>query len=232
MKCVKAAVLSGVLLSVASFSYADAIVIEDFESGSYGASWTRTGPRDFGSVNPAAAHDGGYGVSNSGWAWYTGEAGQLAEGDSVSAWFRMNSSSGRFYLGFDSDAFGTDSFVAAKNSGDIRFQENLGYGYRELNISGQSFEIGSWYLAEVVLGAGNTATGNLYGSDGTTLLNSLSHTFTDGFDGGVAIRSFGNIDIDTIAVDKATAPVPEPSTTLLFATGIAGLAGLMRRRRK
>ncbi|HFQ80608.1 MAG TPA: PEP-CTERM sorting domain-containing protein [Desulfobacterales bacterium] len=206
---------------------ASATMIEDFESGSFGAGWVTVG--GFGSVSTSAAHDGSYGVTDPEWTYYTGADGQVSEGDSISAWFKAGT--GRFYLGFDADGSGGDSFVSAPNTSDIRFQENPGYGFIELNTSSQSWNIGNWYFAEVLLGPGNTAIGNLYGSDGTTLLNTVSHTFSDGFGGGVAIRSFGGFNIDTISVNSA-APVPEPATMLLFGIGIAGLAGSRIRRKK
>ncbi len=202
----------------------NATIIEDFESGSFGSAWVNVSG-GFGSVNSSAAHDGSFGVTDPGWSYYTGADGQVSEGSRISAWFQAGN--GRFYLGFDADGSGGSSFVSATNTGDIRFQENPGYNFVELTTSATVWNIGSWYFAEVLLGTGNVAIGNLYSSDGTTLLNSVSQTFSGGFGGGVAIRSFGGFNIDTISVDSTT--VPEPTPLALFGLGLAGI-GFSRKK--
>ncbi len=47
---------------------------------------------------------------------------------------------------------------------------------------------------------GGTVVGKLYDSDGTTLLNSVTQTYGSLPVGGLAIRSFGTLDMDTIQV--------------------------------
>lgn len=208
-------------------SVANAGVIEDFESGSWGSGWSNTST---GLVNTSAAHDGSYGVTDPDWNFYTGADGQISEGDTLSAWFRAGSS-GRFYLGFNADASGADSFVLASNTEDMIFQTNPNFTYNDLSTKSQTWDIGAWYLAEVEFGSGNVATGNLYASDGTTLLNSLTQTFSDSFSGGIAVRSFGGFDIDTIGLNlnSTSVPVPEPGSLILLGLGLAGL-GLSRKK--
>ena len=84
---------------------------------------------------------------------------------------------------------------------------------------------------EIVWQTGGSAIGNLYGSDGTTLLNSVTQTGLTRTTGGVAMRSFDNFDIDTIEVNKATNPIPEPATMLLLGSGLLGLFGFKRKRK-
>jgi hypothetical protein len=105
---------------------------------------------------------------------------------------------GRFYLGFDATAAGAKSFVVSFNTNDIRFQNNASYGYTELSTASQTYVAGRWYRMEVEILSGGVAVGRLYDSDGSTLLNSLSHNFGTIGTGGVAIRSFLGVDGDTL----------------------------------
>src|SRR5437764_15185509 len=73
---------------------------------------------------------------------------------------------------------GTLSFVLAANTGDIRFQENPGYAFTELNSSPQAFLGDHWYFAEIDWGVGGGLTGKLFDSDGTTLLNTVTSSYT------------------------------------------------------
>jgi hypothetical protein len=106
-------------------------------------------------------------------------------------------SSGRTYIGFAASAVGAKSFVLAPNTGDIRFQDNPGFGYTELTVAPFSFVYGQWYYAEIEITGATTAVGRLYDSDGMTLLGTVSQDFGAPLVGGAAIRAFGTHDIDT-----------------------------------
>ena len=201
---------------------AQAVVIESFDSGSYGAAWTvNVTP----TITAGAAHDGAFGVADNNAAWAYRTDVTVNTGDTLSAWVRPGS--GRFYLGFGASAGGASSFVIAPNTGDIGFQNNPGYFFNSLNTSSFSFVPDKWYLASVTFGS--NVTGNLYDSDGTTLLASLvASGLTNTAGGGVAVRSFHGVAFDTISLSGA---VPEPASRALTIVGF-GLVGVSMRRRK
>jgi hypothetical protein len=202
---------------------ASAAVIEDFETGGFGAAWVHSGGIP---VNGSGARDGAFGVSsgNSQWTYRTDVS--VDNGEVLSAWARPGQY-GRVYLGFGADASGASSFVLAQNTGQLLFQNNDGYAFND--VSSTAFTWGSdWYLATITL-SGGTVTGRVYGSDGVTLLGSLVASGLDhGVGGGVAVRSFNNFSYDTIGL---TAGVPEPATWALMIGGF-GLAGAALRRRR
>ncbi|MEW5801617.1 MAG: Ig-like domain-containing protein [bacterium] len=204
----------------------ESAIIEDFESGSL-AAWNRSS----GTISGAYAHDGTRGITDPEWIYRIDNAATIQHGDTISAWFRPgSSSSGRFYFGFGADSTGCYSFVMAMNTGQIIFQDNSAYGYINLNSVPQSWTSGKWYRAEVRWETDGITTGYLYDSDGTTLLNSLSQHLSGRTSGGVAIRSFGGISIDTIqrgwgpANNKIRNTIPpRDSSGVPFNTGIAVL---------
>jgi hypothetical protein len=168
-----------------------------------------------------------------GWIYRDDPAVQVSQGDTISAWIKFDSfvvDGGRAYFGFGSSPAGTLSFVLAPNTGDIRFQENPNYGFVELNTSAQSFVADKWYRAEVVWGVGGSLTGNLYDSDGTTLLNSVTDSSTLYTSGGIAFRGFDGVKaFDTIT---RNAVIPEPCTLTLLGLGVMGMAVRRSRRHR
>jgi hypothetical protein len=68
----------------------------------------------------------------------------------------------------------------------------------------QDYQPDQWYRLEVVWGTDNSITGNLYDSDGVTLLNSVTATVAPQFtSGGIAFRALGSDKyFDTVVVDS------------------------------
>lgn len=195
-------------------------MIEDFETGGWPkAPWVVSAG---GVLSPAYAHDGSYGLSDPGWAYRT-DVSLGNPGDSLSWWVRPTSSTaGRAYLGFGASASGCWSLVAAPNSGELLLQLNSPYAsYTVVAEAPQAWVAGKWYKAAVEFSSGGTVTGKLYDSDGTTLLNSVTYTGVTGLPGGVAIRSFGDFALDTIAAGQGAAvPVNiSPETSGAFVGG-------------
>jgi hypothetical protein len=171
-------------------------VVESFDSGSLNSAWNTTS----GTIATTHAHDGSYGIMDTGWIYRTDVS--IHVGTVISGWVRSNAAaSGRLYLGFDASSSGCKSFVAGFNvGGDIRFQNNVSYGHSELTVQSFSWTTGGWYYMEIEILAGGVAEGRLYAADGVTLLGSLTESYGTIGSGGVALRSFGNVSFDTLSI--------------------------------
>ena len=109
---------------------------------------------------------------------------------------------GRLYVGFDSNDRGTRSFVLAPNTGDIRFQENIGYDYTELNIELTPLTVGAWYTFQILILDDYTVEGMVYDPDTLDVISTLTQVYTTPHvGGGIGLRSFGSFYIDQLAVE-------------------------------
>ncbi|MFH1374103.1 MAG: choice-of-anchor D domain-containing protein [bacterium] len=140
-----------------------------------------------GSVTGGCAHDGPQGIGDPNWHYRT-DVVIGAPGEKLEMWTKVGT--GRWYMGFGASAAGAWSLVAAPNTDKLYIQFNNGYSFQDLDSVYQTYVIGQWYKLEIVFGEGNQVTGNLYDSDGITLLNTVSSTLSGFAPAGVAIRSF------------------------------------------
>lgn len=213
---------------------AQAAILATFDNGAFGPAWTRanvagSSPATF---SAAAAHDGARGASdlNSSWYYRTDNVATVDPGETLSAWVRGGT--GRFYLGFGATSAGASSFVAAFNTNQLLFQNNNSWtSFSQTDATSFAFTAGQWYKLTVSFGP--SIVGRLYGSDGSTLLASLIGTnLTHTTGGGVAVRGFSNIAVDTIALNNTiVAPVPEPASWALMIGGLGLVACTLRRRK-
>jgi hypothetical protein len=180
-------------------------VIEGFESDRWPATgWSGS---TLGSLGTGYAHDGAYGIRDPGattdvglpWSYRTDVSLGLV-GDRITVWVRATKEDSRVYIGFAGSASGCKSFVAAPNTSELLFQDNANWDYDELDRPEQRFTPGQWYKMEIELGTSSTIVGRLFDQDGTTLLNSVTQTFTTSLEGGLALRSWGDFEIDTLSI--------------------------------
>jgi uncharacterized repeat protein (TIGR01451 family) len=194
--------------------------IEDFESGTWPSpGWVSVSGTTLGTLSSTNAHDGDYGLSDPEWMYRTNfSVGN--SGDVLWCWIRPGS--GRAYLGFDASSSGCWAVVVAADTGEFFLQQDPDYSdYIEVAGVTQSWQAGKWYRVKVQFNSASSVTCNLYDSDGTTLLNSLSYADVTGPPGGVAIRSFGGFSLDTITSGEPRDNVAcSPTNTGNFAGGI------------
>jgi hypothetical protein len=209
-------------------------VIESFEPGSLGA-YQAAIRNDPGysltaEILPIAAHDGSYGLvkqDDYDWLVRNDSGSQVHQGDTVSVWIKLaDVADGRAYLGFDAkntgptfstmNQSGAVSVVMAPNTNQLMIEVQSGSnGIASFATVGtpasQTYQADQWYRLEATWGAGGAITGNLYDSDGTTLLNTVTGTTTAPFPSGagIAFRAFGHDKyFDTVVLDTGSTDTP------------------------
>ncbi len=192
---------------------------EDFESGIWPHSpWVSVSGTTPGTISPAYAHDGNYGLSDPEWMYRT-DVSLGKSGDGLSWWVRPGT--GRAYLGFGASSSGCWSIVAAPNTGEFILQQNSGYDFSSVVTVSQTWQNGKWYRVAVQFTSVSSVTCNLYDSDGTTLLNSLTYANVTGLPGGIAMRSFSTFALDTITTGGVDGTVScSPTNTGNFINGM------------
>jgi hypothetical protein len=163
------------------------------------------GPSTF-TTSAAAAHDGNYGVidhNGKDWIYRDDPAAQVREGDTISAWVQFHGTAdGRAYFAFgansniDGSPLATYSLVLAADTRKLYIQENF-FGSplnSTLGTSAQNtrFQANHWYRIQVIWGTNGSIVGQLYDSNGTTLLNSVSATASLFSAGGIGFHATGH----------------------------------------
>jgi hypothetical protein len=190
-------------------------VIEDFEGGSLAAYQTALRYQSSAELLQSAAHDGLYGLDKQdGYEWMIRKDARTQRGETISVWTQLaGAADGRAYFGFGArhngylhnplSQGGMLSVVLAPNTHQLILQKDQGFNPVDVAAVAQDYQPDQWYRLEVVWGTDNSITGNLYDSDGVTLLNSVTATVTPQFtSGGIAFRALGSDKyFDTVVVD-------------------------------
>jgi hypothetical protein len=208
-------------------------IIESFEPGAL-ANYTAALRNDQGyslthEILPIAAHDNSNGLvmqDDYGWVVRNDSGSQVHPGDTVSVWVDpADVADGRAYLGFDAkntapvhsrlSESGAISVVMAPNTNQLMIESQTGSNgignFTMVAAVTQTYVADQWYRLEATWGTDGTVTANLYGSDGTTLLNSVSHAVTAPFPNGagIAFRAFGHDKyFDTVVLDTGSTDTP------------------------
>jgi len=119
------------------------------------------------------------------------------------------------------------SIVAASDSNQLLFQNNANAGFVDQNSVSQSYG-DQWYKLALTWNLDGSATANLFDSDGTTLLQSVTQTGLFSNDTGIALRGIGGAIVTSIDVSA----VPVPAATWLFGSGLIGLGFTAKRKAK
>jgi hypothetical protein len=163
------------------------------------------GPSTF-TTSSAAAHDGNYGVidhNGPDWIYRDDPAAQVREGDTISAWVQFHGTAdGQAFFAFgansnvDGSPLATYSLVLAADKKKLYIQENF-FGFAlnsTLGTSAQStkFLANHWYRIQVIWGTDGSIVGQLYDSNGTTLLNSVTAKASLFSAGGIGFHATGH----------------------------------------
>lgn len=218
---------------VAVIGQAQANVVESFSNGQLStAGWSQGIGADASLYLTTPAPDGSYGIALSEGVWSINTSIPFLAGETLSAWINPGPSGtdnvARLYIGFDAGVNGAYSFVAASEArGSLGFQDNNAYATPGFTNSVAQTYLDQWYLLTISLSNdGSSATANIYDTDGTSLLNTLTQTGLSATDTGIALRGIGGVAITSLAVTA----VPLPAMMWLFVP-ISGLLLMSKRRR-
>ncbi|HEX4142891.1 MAG TPA: pre-peptidase C-terminal domain-containing protein [Pirellulales bacterium] len=182
-------------------------------------------------LTAAAAHDGPLGLSTGyDMHWHYDPTTQVKQGETLSVWLQPTSEYSVFDFGFGASATGTlmvglDSIqqileITNVTAGSSSYANSTGLG-----AVSQTYTSGQWYLLQVVWATGGKITANLYGSDGTTLVNTVSGTNNSVTSGGIALSGV-YFYADTITTNVLPTPTYSftavAGSTLMASTATPG----------
>ena len=186
--------------TISTVSTGPSNVIENFQNGlnnyyywGYSYPFVETTPA---AAHPGTATDGLLDEGDGNWYFREDSAAVVNPGDTISAWVDFSgAANGRAYLGFGTTQNGLDSVVLAPNTNQLIIQNNAGFSsFTNLAASAQTYSANKWYFVQVQWGTSGAVVANLYASNGTTLLNSVSIPASEGdpIAGTFAFRATGS----------------------------------------
>jgi hypothetical protein len=203
-------------------------IIEDFESFNALQRYTVVGATlttDL--VWYTAAHNGDYGLdtnSSSNWIYRSDAAATVRRGDTISVWVQLaNTADGRASFGFGASSSGTLSVVLAANTQQLLIQNNASWVASTLAAVSQKYQASHWYRVQVNWGSSGSITVQLFDSNGSTQLNTVTTATSPITTGGIGFRSTGGEKyFDTVTVIRGGSASVAPR----LVTPVAGDSGV------
>jgi hypothetical protein len=174
-------------------------VIENFTNGlsNYyyvGNSYPLVGIASY-AAHPGTASEGLVDEGDGNWYFRQDSGAVITPGSTVSVWVQLSgAANGRAYFGFGTNyPSGLDSVVLAPNTNQFIIQNNAGFeSFTNLAAVTQTYTANTWYLMQVQWGTSGKVIADLYASNGTTLLNSVTAATGDTTAGTFAFRATGS----------------------------------------
>jgi outer membrane protein OmpA-like peptidoglycan-associated protein len=167
-------------------------IIEDFERDTawIWSPWIECEIPNISSLNKGCAHSGKLGLNCSQEYFVRTDLQIGFPGQVISFWVRFQRKTNA-YLGFGKNSIrmGHGYYLCLapeRNTFDIRRSPD--YTYPFLKSASQTYKLHSWYRAELTFNTSTNVTAKLYGSNGTTLLNSITLEIPDLTPGGISFR--------------------------------------------
>jgi outer membrane protein OmpA-like peptidoglycan-associated protein len=132
-------------------------------------------------------------------------------GQVLSWWFRFENPT-HVYCGLGDSGISGIYLSADAGFKTLRFSRTPDYTYPPLKTVNQTFQMNTWYRAEIVFNSPTNITGNLYSTNGKTLINSITLEMPDLKPDGIVFRGHRNVSIDGI---KGGDLLPETTTAPL-----------------
>ncbi|MBN2473342.1 MAG: proprotein convertase P-domain-containing protein [Pirellulales bacterium] len=168
------------------------ILLDDFDDNNM-VEYSQIGAGSPAFTNPFAAHDGSYGAVAMTPTYRADPAATVRQGDVLSAWVRFaNNPTGSASLMFGASATETLFVTLAADLQQIQCGHWQYAGSTDfLAGAGQRFEADTWYRVEAAWGNTGMIEIRLFGSDGTTLLNTITARHATITSGGIGLGGSG-----------------------------------------
>jgi outer membrane protein OmpA-like peptidoglycan-associated protein len=193
-------ILTLLFLCVETFGQGDENIptIENFENNNSWP-WTPWVNKSNGTSQKVSlsAHTGKFGLRNSSGLMFRSDITIGTKGQIISWWIRFEGPS-RVYCGFGADAFKAFYLCVDPGTSTLHFANSPDYTHPLLKSFRQSYRMKVWYRAELTFNTSTNVTAKLYGSNGKTLLNSITVDIPELKPGGLAFRGEGFAHLDDI----------------------------------